>query len=120
MPALPADIAAAIRPANVEQWSNASILARYPSAKDGLAQPAEGFFDSDADGISAINQRAAWFGVERRRFAVTAHDLLWLDPASGIPLLQLIDSEQVLNAKAIPARIQISLENETTSYEAFA
>mgnify|MGYP003576328756 CR=1 FL=1 len=119
MPALTADIAAAIRRAKVESWSDAAVKTRYPNARDGLAEPAEGFFDSTADGQAAIAARGALFGTERRRFAAAAQTLVWPDLAAGIPLVRLVDPDLKLDANTIPVRIELSLEDGTTSYECF-
>jgi hypothetical protein len=119
MPALPADIAAGTRRARIESWSSPTIKARYPSARDGEAQPAEGMFDSAAHAQAALAQRAALFGVERRRFAVPAQDLLWPDPATAILIIHLKEPEQAMDGKTIPARIEINLNDEATSFEVF-
>lgn len=119
MPATVGDIAAATRAAQIETWSDAAVKTRYPNARDGQAVPAEGFFDVSADGNTAITARAAIFGTERRRFTAAAFDLLWHDLTAGIPLVKLTDVEQAVDANMIPARISVSLEDETTSYEVF-
>jgi hypothetical protein len=119
MPALPADIAAGTRPAAIETWSDAAIKARYPSARDGGVQPAEGFCDLPANALTIITARAALFGVERRRFRAGVQDLLWPDPASGIPIISLTDAEQAIAGKILPARIELDGEKEATSYEGF-
>jgi hypothetical protein len=119
MPAEVADIAAAIRPARVESWSDAAVKTRYPNARDGQAAPAEGFFDSAANAVTVITARAALFGTERRRFIPSVQDLLWPDLLTGIPVIALVDAEQQANGNHIPARIELSLEDETTSYEVF-
>ena len=119
MPALPEDIGAGTRRASIQTWTDAAIKARYPSARDGGAVPAEGMFDSPAHAQAALAQRAALFGVERGRFAATAQDLLWPDPAAGIPLVLLVDPDQAVNGKTVPARIELTLQDEATSDEAF-
>lgn len=120
MPALPEDIAPGIRRARVEAWESAAVKVRYPSARDGSVQPAEGFFDNAADGAAAIAARGAIFGTERRRFTVRAAELIWPDPAAaGIPTITLNDPEQKVNGPMIAARIEINLEDERTAYEVF-
>lgn len=119
MPASVGDIAAGIRRARVETWSDAAIKTRYPSARDGGSEPAEGLFDAVADALTAITARAALFGIERRRFVAEAQDLLWPDPASAIPIILLVDLEQAMNGKTLPARIELDLEAEATRYEVF-
>lgn len=118
MPATDADIAAASRQARIEAWSDVAVQTRYPNARDGQTEPAEGFFDSASDGVTAITARAALFGNEAiRRFTATAYDLIWHDLEAGFPIVKLIDPEQALNGNTIPARVSLSLEAETTSYE---
>ena len=119
MPATPADIAAGTRAAQVETWTSAPIKTRYPNARDGSEQPAEGFFDNAADAAAAIAQRGALVGTERRRFAVEAEGLHWPDPAAGLPAVTLIDPEHAVNGTGLTARIELSLEDETTRYEVY-
>jgi hypothetical protein len=119
MPATVADIAAGTRPALIETWSSSTIKTRYPSARDGGAFPAEGFFDLAADANTIVTARGALFGVERRRFRVAVAELAWPAPETGIPIVQLIDAEQGVNGKTLPARIEVDLAAEATSYEVF-
>jgi hypothetical protein len=117
MPADPADISAGIRPARVEQWSDAAVKARYPSARDGLTQPAEGFFDTAANGATAIAARGAILGTERRRFTAEVDGLQWLDPSTGVPSVQLVDAEQAVDAPCLTVRIELDLDAERTRLE---
>ncbi|HEV7658839.1 MAG TPA: hypothetical protein VGO55_03235 [Allosphingosinicella sp.] len=117
MPATTADITASSRRARIEAWSDAAVQTRYPNARDGQTDPAEGFFDNAADGATAIAARAALLGTDRRRFTAIAHDLVWSDLESGFPIVKLIDPEQAINGNTLPARIALSLEAETTAYE---
>ncbi len=119
MPALTADIAAAMRRARIEIWSDVGVQTRYPNARDQNDEPAEGFFDLAANGATAIAARGAVVGTERRRFTAPAYDLVWHDLEAGFPLVKLIEPEQLVNGNHIPARIALSLEAETTNYEVF-
>ena len=119
MPALVTDIAAGIRAAQIETVSDAAIQARYPSARDGSEDPAEGLFDAAADAVTALNARKALLGVERRRFRAVAGELVWLDPAAGLPSVALIDPEQALAATGLISRIELDLDDETTTFEVF-
>lgn len=119
MPALPADIAAATREVAISTWSDTAIAARYPAARDGSVTPATGYFDSAANADTVIQARGALIGVERRRFAVTVQDLVWPDPASGIPTARLIDGEQRADGDFLVARVELDLDAETTSFELF-
>lgn len=119
MPASVADIAAGTRRARVETWSDPTIKTRYPGARDGGAEPAEGMFDVAADGQTAISWRGGLFGVERRHFTAEAQDLLWPHPEDGIPIVMLVAAEQAVNGKTIPARIEIDPDAEATRYELF-
>ncbi len=117
MPALPSDIAAGTRAMQVETWSDAAIKARYPRARDGGESPAEGFFDNVADADLAIAQRGVLIGTERRRFGVTAAEIVWIDPAAGFPTARLRDAEQAVDAAGIVSRFELNLEAETTVFE---
>ncbi|KKC24850.1 hypothetical protein [Sphingomonas sp. SRS2] len=119
MAALPSDIAAASREAVNLTWQSATIKTRYPGARDQGSPPAEGFFDTQADAQAAIDQRGALLGVERRRFTVPVQDVLWIDPTTGLPTYQLVDSDQAANMACIPARFEIDLEDEATNLELF-
>jgi len=119
MPATPADIAAASRDVELATWSDATIAARYPSARDGSVTPATGYFDSAADALAMINARGALIGTERRRFAVKVQDVLWPTPETGLPQATVVDAEQPVNGAFLAARIEIDLDAETTSYELF-
>jgi len=119
MPATAADIAAASRDVVVAPWSNATIAGRYPSARDGSVSPAEGFFDAIADAQTVINARGALLGVERRRFGVKTDGVAWPTVSTGLPTATLVDSEQAVNGNFLVSRIEIDLENETTTYELF-
>lgn len=117
--ALPVDIAAGTRAAAIVTWSNETIHTRYPSARDGAAEPAEGFFDSIADAQAVVDARGALLGVERRRFTATAADLSWIDPAGGMPTAQLIAAEQSVAAPLLVARVELDLASGATSFLLF-
>lgn len=119
MPALPADIAAASRDVITVTWSDATIAARYPGARDGSVKPAEGYFDSAADAQAVINARGALIGTERRRFTATAGEVIWPTISTAVPTVQLVDVEQAADLSCLVARIEIDLENDTTTYELF-
>ena len=119
MPATVEDIAAATREVAVATWTDAAIAARYPGARDGSAQPAEGFFDSQADADAVMAARGALIGTERRRFAVDAKGQHWPDLSVGLLQARLIDGEQHADLTCLAARIEIDLETETTSLELF-
>ena len=92
MPATPADIAAGSRAAAIATWSDPTIADRYPSARDGSVTPATGYCDNPADAQALIDQRGALIGTERRRFTVSVQDLLWPNPAGGLPSHRLKDA----------------------------
>lgn len=119
MTALPADIAAGTREATIGGWENQAVKDRYPGARDAYTPPAEGFFDRAADAQVATEQRAALLGVERRRFNVPVNDLLWPDPAAGLPTYRLVDDAQSADLRALPGRIEIDLEAHATNLELF-
>lgn len=119
MAATSADIAAASRDAVDATWADATIGARYPSARDGSVTPSEGYFDSIADAQTVINARGLLLGVERRRFTAVVADVLWPLLSTGVPQVQLIDAENSVNGGFLAARIELDLEAETTTYELF-
>ncbi|USI71612.1 hypothetical protein [Sphingomonas morindae] len=119
MPALPSDIAAAIRDVAIAQWSAQPVKDRYPSARDGVTDTSEGFFDTLIDALQAIAARGALIGTERRRFSVVVQDLVWLDPSQGAPTIDLHDAEQGAVTTFVVARIELDLEAETTTLEVF-
>lgn len=119
MPALPADIARAMRRATIVAAQNPAIKAAFAQARDGLAAPATGYFDSAADASAALAGRMALIGVVRRRFAVTVAGMVFPDLSGGVPAWTLVDAENDVNGKAIVARLQIDAEEEVTVMETF-
>lgn len=120
MVALAADAVAGMRAAKVVRAETAGIKTAFPNARDGLATPAEGLFDAEADATTALAQRQALIGVDgRRRFAVTAEEMIWIDPEAGVPAFTLIDSQQSANGAFLAARVEIDLNTETTTLELF-
>lgn len=118
MPALPADIAAGTRAAATAVWKSDEIAARYPGARDGSVRPVEGYFDRMVDAEAVLADVAALLGVERRRFAVTAQEIIWPDDAE-VPTVRLVDAEQSVDGAHLVARMEIDLDAETTSLELF-
>ncbi len=118
MSAIPSDIAAALRRQQVVSSEDATIRTRFPSARDGSEDPAEGFFDSASDAATAVAQRRALLGAVRRRFAVTVADLIDL-PSGTIPTHRIIDAEQGVDASMLLSRFEVDLENEQTKLEYF-
>lgn len=119
MPADIADIAAASRDAVTATWTSAVNAARYPNARDGTVKPATGYFDRVADAQTIVDARGALIGIDRRRFAVDVHDLIWPDIESGLPTARLVDVEQNADLACLTARIEIDLDAGTTSLELF-
>jgi len=119
MPALPADIAAAIRDGVEETWQSSTIKTRYPGARDAGSPASEGFFDDPDDAEAAADQRGALIGTERRRFAAPVQELLWIDPTTGLPTYRLVDGPQTVDASCIPARVELDLEEQQTNLELF-
>lgn len=119
MPALPADIAAALRDVAVATFTSTAIAARYPDARDSSTDAAAGYFDAIADATTVVNARGALIGVERRRFTVDSSVLIWPTVSTGLPQAHLIDPEQGVDAGFLCARIELDLDAETTTYELF-
>lgn len=117
MPADPADIGPALRAASIQTWSDPAIQTRYPSARDGSLEPADGLFDDPADAAAALAQRAALIGVERRRFVIVADGPHW--PAAGAQTVTVSDPEQAVSGPFLVAKIELRLDEETTVYEVF-
>ena len=117
MPATAADIAAASRDVVTATWTDAAIASRYPTARDGAADPAPGYFDAIADAQTVVNARGALIGAERRRFTATAFDLAWPTVSTTLPCATLVDAEQGTNATCLAARIELDLDAETTTFE---
>lgn len=119
MAATATDIGAASRDAVTVTWSSPAIAARYPSARDGAASPATGYFDTSADAQTIVAARGALIGTERGRFAVVAPALIWPSVSAAIPQAKLIDPEQAVSAVHLVSRLEIDLEAETTTLELF-
>jgi hypothetical protein len=119
MPALPADIAAASRDVVTATWADAAIAARYPSARDGSVEAAEGYFDSVADAQAMVSARGTLIGVEARRFAVEVADVLWPALAGTVPCFALTDGEQAASGTLIAARFELDLESNKTTVELY-
>ena len=117
MPATAADIAAASRDVVTATWTDATIAARYPTARDGSLDPAPGYFDAIADAQAVVNARGSLIGAERRRFTAAAYDLIWPTVSTALPCAALIDAELGINATCLAARIEIDLDAEMTTFE---
>lgn len=117
MPALPADIARAIRRSRVVTRTDTAIQSAFASARDAAETPEPGFFESGTDAASCLTLKAALNGQFRRRFAVELADEVWIDPLSGVPTWSLTDSETGASADMLLTRITLNLEDETTQVE---
>lgn len=115
MPALPADILRATRQARVVTRSDGTIQSTYVGARDGGESPELGYFESASDASACLTLKAALGGQFRRRFAVSLADELWIDPLSGVPTFHLVDAEHGADLDVLVTRIQVDMENETTS-----
>lgn len=119
MPALAADIGPALRAARIASIADATVRSRFPAARDGRDDPAEGFFDSEADAVAALEQRSGLIGTVRRRFTVSVQQAILPDIAAGVPTWRLIDAEQGVDAPCMVSRIEMDLEQEETTVELF-
>jgi hypothetical protein len=123
MPATAVDVARATRAAATDISSDAAVLARQPGARDGLASPRVGYFDSIADAATVNAAARALIGAERRRFAVRVQDVL--EPSGGFdasqvtPAVTLIDATLAVNGPFLVARIEIDDEAGQTALEVF-
>lgn len=123
MPATAADVARATRAAVTDVQSDAAVLTRQPGARDGMASPRPGYFDSVAD-AAAVNAAAfALIGTERRRFAVRVNDVL--EPTGGFdcstttPAVTLVDASLAANGAFLVSRIELDDEAGVTALEIF-
>ncbi|MCW2412001.1 MULTISPECIES: hypothetical protein [unclassified Sphingobium] len=120
MAALPEDVAASSRAAAIVIVSDTALLDRFPTARDGKKAPAEGYCDSAADTEAILDARAALIGQQgRRRFAVKIAAVLDISLDGGVPCYRLIDDEQQVDATMVVGRIEIDLEDETSTVELF-
>jgi hypothetical protein len=123
MAATAADVARATREAASDIQSSAPVLTRQPGARDGLANPRRGYFDSIADAATVNAAAFALIGTERRRFAVRVQDVL--EPSGGFdasqvtPTVTLIDATLAANAAFLVARLEIDDEAGVTALEVF-
>lgn len=117
MPALPADIVRATRAARIVTRVDTAIQTAFDGARDAAQSPERGFFETAADATTVLNMKAALSGTFRRRFVVSVADEVWIDPLAGIPTATLIDSESGFSGPALVTRVEVDLENETTSLE---
>jgi hypothetical protein len=117
MPALPADIVRVMRASRVVTWADNALLADFPAARDGLAEPDEGFFENAADAEAALAVKAALIGRPSRRFAVFAQADLDLDPVTAIPSFALDDPSLGIDGTGLPARVEIDLDSGRLALE---
>lgn len=117
MPALPADIAAALRAQINVSTSDATIKSRFPNARDGNLTPADGYFDDPAHAQLAVNQRAALIGAVRSRASVDIAEIVAVD--GSLPTHRIVDAEQGIDLPMLLSRIEQDRETETTASEYF-
>ena len=119
MPALSSDASLAQRQATIVSQTDAAIRAKFPSARDGVAEPAEGFFDSADDAVSSVATRFNLIGIFRRRFKATVQEVLVPDLSAGLPCYRLKDAEQSVDAVHLTGRLEVDFEDETSGMELF-
>ena len=117
MPATPANIARALRKARVVTLEDPAVRAAFPDARDQVDDPRPGYFELAADAESALRLSADLLGRPRRRFIVRLADEVWLNPAEGVPTWHLADAELEVDAPGLLTRIEIDMEQETTTVE---
>ena len=123
MPATAADVARATREAATDISSDSAVLTRQPGARDGLANPRRGYFDTLADATTVNAAARALIGTERRRFAVRVCDVI--EPTGGFnasqvtPVITLVDANLAVNGAFLVARIEIDDEAGQTALEVF-
>lgn len=117
MAALPADIIRATRRARIVTREDTAIRTRFPAAGDQANAPEAGFFESAADASAVLGIKAALTGSFRRRFAVVADDLVWIDPTTGIPTYSLTDAELGVDGAVLVTRWRVDMNEERTDLE---
>ena len=117
MSALPADIIRATRRARIVTREDATLRTRFPSARDQANAPEPGFFESASDAAAVLAIKAGLTGSFRRRFAVVIDDIIWIDPAAGIPTFTLVDPELGFNGPVVVTRWRVDLNTEQTEIE---
>lgn len=117
MPALPSDVVRATRAAKIVTTTDSAVLALYPNARDGLANPEGGFFESDADAATVLALKKSLNGQRRRRFAVEIAGEVWIDPLTAIPSYRLFDSELDVDTPVMVCRVEVDMEEEVTRME---
>jgi hypothetical protein len=100
--------------------SDAAVRTRYGNvARDTLEEPAQTYFDDEADAQIIVNERFALLSGNRRLFQTTVSRLLnfagALDFAQVAPTVTIIDDEKGVNMTAIITGIDAKdYERETT------
>jgi hypothetical protein len=113
----PANIARAMRRAQVVTRADPDLRAAVPSARDGSTTPDAGYFVSAQDASAALAVKAGLVGTFRRRFLVRLAEELEIDPLDRIPTFDLFDDELGFDGPALPTRIELNLEDERTTLE---
>lgn len=117
MPATPANIARALRAARVVTRDDPAIRAAFADARDQVDDPRPGYFELSADAEAALALAADLLGTHRRRFVVGLSGEVWLDPAASVPTWHLTDSEFQVAAPGLVTRVELDMEQETTTVE---
>jgi hypothetical protein len=123
MPATASDVARATRAATTDVQSDSAVLTRQPGARDGMAAPRRGYWDSAADAATVNAAAFALIGTERRRFGVRVGDVL--EPTGGFdcstttPAVTLVDAVMAVNAALLVSRLQIDDAAGVTVLEVF-
>ena len=117
MPATPANIARALRKARVVTLEDTAVRAAFPDARDQVDDPRPGYFELAADAEAALSMAADLLGKHRRRFIVGLSGEIWLNPADGVPTWRLVDAEYEVDAPGLVTRLEIDMEQETTTVE---
>ncbi|MBD3762440.1 hypothetical protein [Rhizorhabdus sp.] len=117
MPALPADIIRATRRARIVTREDATLLSRFPSARDQVKAPEPGFFESAADASAVLTIKAALTSSFRRRFAVAIDEVVWIDPTATVPTYSLTDTELGFDGPVLVTRWRADLDAALTEIE---
>ena len=97
-----------------------TIAAQYGKAARESDDPVMTGFDNVADAQAVANERLALFGVQRRRFQVSAVGLdeaLALDlDAARLPIAQFVDEERGADIKTLAGEVGIDFSRQLCEF----
>lgn len=121
MPATPERIGLVTNEFRVVTARSQQVADRYGSdaREEGVDDPVETFFESEADAQAMANARLALVGRERRRFRATTTDPLApfnIPLAPVTPAAQVIDAERLANLSCGIAEIGVDFRRDLSVF----